>query len=105
MCGVWRRTCKRTCQNWFAKFRAGDTTCEDCECSDRSLVIDDDQIKSLIESNPHYTTREIAQIIDVSQKTVVNRLHTLGYVSRYDIWIPYNLSDKNLMNTTIIRRM
>jgi len=69
----------------IVKFRAGDTTCENCERSDRPLVIDDDQIKSLIEINPRYTTREIAEIIDVSQKTVVNHLHTLGYVSRYDI--------------------
>jgi len=76
---------ERVCQNWFAKFRAGDTTCGDRERSDRPLVVDDDQIKSLIESNPHYTIREIAEIIDVSQKTVVNHLHTLGYVSRYDI--------------------
>jgi len=67
------------------KFRAGDTTCEDCKRSGKPLVVDDDQIKSLIESNPHYTAREIAEIIDVSQKTVVNHLHTLGYVSRYDI--------------------
>jgi len=42
------------CQNWFAKFRAGDTTCEDRERSNRPLVVDDDQIKSLIEINPHY---------------------------------------------------
>jgi len=55
-------------------------------------------IKSLIESNPHYTTQEIAEIIDVSQKSVVNHLHTLDYVSRYDIWVPHNLSDKNLMD-------
>jgi len=43
-------------------------------------------------------TREIAETIDISQKTVVNHLHTLGYVSRYDIRVPYNLSDKNLMD-------
>jgi len=46
---------ERVCQNWFAKFRAGDTTCEDRKRSGRPLVVDDDQIKSLIESNPHYT--------------------------------------------------
>jgi len=62
---------ERVCQNWFAKFRAGDTTCENRKRSGRPLVIDDDQIKNLIESNPHYTTREIAEIIDVSQKTIV----------------------------------
>jgi len=59
---------ERVCQNWFAKFRAGDTTCEDRERSGKPLMVDDDQIKSLIESNPHYTTREIAEIIDVSHK-------------------------------------
>jgi len=70
---------ERVCRNWFAKFRADDTTCEDRERSGRPLVVDDDQIKSLIESNPHvYTTREIVEIIDVSQKIVVNHLHTLG---------------------------
>jgi len=71
--------------------------CEDRERSGRSLVVDDNQIKSLIESNPHYMTRKIAEIIDVSQKTVVNHLLTLDYVSRYDIWVSHNLSDKNLM--------
>jgi len=89
---------ERVCQNWFAKFCADDTTCEDRKCSGRSLVIDDDQIKNLIKSNPHYMTREIVEIIDVSQKTVVNHLHTLDYVSRYDIWVSHNLSDKNLMD-------
>jgi len=33
------------CQNWFAKFRVDDTTCEDRERSDKSLVIDDDKSK------------------------------------------------------------
>jgi len=93
---------ERVCQNWFAKFRAGDTTCEDRERSGRPLVVDNDQIKNLIKSNPHNTTREIAEIIDVSQKTVVNHLYTLGYVSRYDIWVLHNLSDKNLMDSISI---
>jgi len=100
ICTVYKKDAvsERVCQNWFAKFCADDTICEDHECSDRTLVIDDDQIKSLIENNPHYTTREIAELIDVSQKAVVNHLHTLGYVSQYDIWLPHNLSDKNLMD-------
>jgi len=63
------------CQTCFAKFCAGDTTCEDRKRSGRPLV-NDDHIKSLIESNPHYMTREIAEIIDVSQKTVYTHLVT-----------------------------
>jgi len=30
---------ERVCQNWFAKFYAGDTTCEDRERSGRPLVM------------------------------------------------------------------
>jgi len=33
---------ERVCQNWFAKFRVGDTTCEDHERSDKPLMVDDD---------------------------------------------------------------
>jgi len=33
---------ERVCQNWFAKFRAGDTICENRERSGRPLVVDDD---------------------------------------------------------------
>jgi len=52
------------------------------------LAIDDDQIKSLIESNPHYRIREITEIIDVSQETVINHLYThlvtyLGTIFEY----------------------
>lgn len=93
---------ERVCQNWFSKFRAGNTSCEDNERSGRPSVVDDDQIKTLIEKNPRYTTREIAEIVNISQKTVVNHLQALGYRSRYDIWVPHNLSEKNLMDRVSI---
>lgn len=70
---------KRVCQNWFSKFRAGDTSCQDNERSGRPSAVDDDQIKALIENNPRYTTREIAGIVKASPKTVTNHLRALGY--------------------------
>jgi len=51
--------------------------------SGRPLVVDDDQIKSLIESNPHYTTRKIAEL--KNRRITKDYLHTLGYIYRYDI--------------------
>jgi len=89
MCDVWKRCRKRE--------RAGNT-CKDRERSGRPLVVDDDQIKNLIESNPHYKTREIAEIIDVSQKTI----YILGYVSRYEKYeitfysTQYNVKSNNI---------
>jgi len=36
---------ERVYQNWFAKFRAGDTTCENRKRSGRPLVVDDAKSK------------------------------------------------------------
>jgi hypothetical protein len=41
--------------------------CEDDKRSGRPLMVDDDQIKTLIENNQRYATREIAEIINVSK--------------------------------------
>jgi len=92
---------ERVCRNWFAKFRAGDTTCENRERSDRPSVVDDDQIKSLIESNPHYMTREIAEKIDVSQKSVVNHLHTRISVHYISV-LPYQCTLSYIFRDTMV---
>lgn len=89
---------ERVCQNWFQKFRAGDTTCEAGERSGRPLVTESEQIEGLIKKNPYYTTREIAVIVNVSQKTISNHLLKMGYVSRYDIWVPHHLNEKSLID-------
>lgn len=96
---VWRR-CRnqRMCQRWFAKFHAGDTTLEDEKRSDRPAVADDDKIKNLIEDNQRYTTREVAEILHLSHTTVIEHLHKLEYVNRLDVWVPHDLSEKNLID-------
>ncbi|EZA61570.1 Histone-lysine N-methyltransferase SETMAR [Ooceraea biroi] len=66
---------ERTVRKWFAKFRAGDFNLKDQERSGRPSTTDDDQIETLIENNPRYTTRELAEILKISKTTV----HELGY--------------------------
>ncbi|XP_067133238.1 cholesterol transporter ABCA5-like [Centruroides vittatus] len=67
-------------------------------CSGRPPVIEEDQIKALLDENPHYTTREIADIVKSSNSTVFQHLKKLRYMNRYDIWIPYDLMEKNLLD-------
>jgi len=76
---------ERVCQNWFAKFRAGDTTCEDRECSGRPLMVDNDQIKSLIESNPHYDTKDNRRI---TKDRCISFTHTWLRISVRDLGTP-----------------
>lgn len=87
---------ERTVRKWFAKFRAGDFNLKDQERTGRPSITDDDQLKTLIENNPRYTTRELAEILKISKTTVHEHLVKLGYVNRYDVWVPHNLTEKNL---------
>ena len=76
------------CQKWFAKFRAGDFSLDDAPQFSRLVEVDSDQIETIIESNQCYATWEIADILKVSKSNVENHLHQLGYVNRFDVWIP-----------------
>ena len=86
----------QTCQNWFAKFRAGDFSLDDAPWSGRPVEVDSDKIETLIENNQRYTKWELANILKISKSRVENHLHQLGYVNRFDIWVPHKLSKKNL---------
>lgn len=75
---------ERTVRKWFAKFRAG-FNLKDQERSSRPSTTDDDQIKTLIENNPRYTIRELAEIVKISKTIVHEHLVKLGYINRYDV--------------------
>jgi len=49
----------------------------------------------LIESNPHYTTREIAELLKI-QHSNVHDLKKLGYTSKLDMWVPHELKEVHL---------
>ena len=88
----------RTCQKWFVQFRAGDFLLDDAPRSGRPVEVDSNQIETLIEKNQCYTTWEIANILKISQSSVENHLHQLGYVYCFDVWVPHKLSEKNLLD-------
>ena len=75
---------ERQCQNWFVKFRSGDFSLKDEKRSGRPVEVDDDQIKAIIDSDRHSTTREITEELHVSHTCIENRLKQLRYVkTRY----------------------
>ncbi len=51
---------------------------------------------ALIESNRRLTTGEIAENLDISKSSVENHLKQLGYISKLDIWVPYELKEIHL---------
>ena len=87
----------KTCQKWFAKFRAGDFLLDDAPWSGRPVEVDSNQIET-IENHEHYTTREIANILKISKSSAENHLHQLGYVHCFDVWVPHKLRERNLLD-------
>ena len=89
----------RTCQKWFAKFRAGDFSLDDAPWSGRLVEVHSDQIETLIETNQRSTMQEIADILKISKSSVENHLHQLGYVNCFDVWVPRKLGEKKIFLT------
>uniref|UniRef100_A0A1I7WIY2 HTH_48 domain-containing protein n=1 Tax=Heterorhabditis bacteriophora TaxID=37862 RepID=A0A1I7WIY2_HETBA len=65
-----------TIQHWFRRFRNGDEDLKDEEGCERSLVIDDSQLK-----DPCKTTPKVTEELNVDHSTVVQRLYLL-----YSFW-------------------
>ena len=85
----------QTCQKWFAKFRAGDFSLDNAPRLCSPAEVDGVQIQTLAENNQRYTTREIADILKISESSTEIHLHQLGYVNHFDVWVPHKLGEKN----------
>ena len=83
---------ERQCQNWFSGFRSGDFDLKDAPRSGRPTEVDEEKIKAMIENNQRSTTREIAEKLYISHTCVERHLKQLGYVNKFDIWVPHKLN-------------
>ena len=86
----------RVCYKWFSKFRSGNFSIKDAPRSGRPTVIENDQVKQIVDQNPQFTTRQIADIVNVSKATIARRLKEIGYVSKLDVWVPHQLTETQL---------
>ncbi|XP_017778300.1 PREDICTED: histone-lysine N-methyltransferase SETMAR-like [Nicrophorus vespilloides] len=86
----------RVVQKWYARFRSGEFELTDVERSGRPVTIDTAKIMTVVHENPHFTLREIADIVKVSHVTVQRHLHAEGYVNRADVWVPKDLNKRKL---------
>jgi len=51
-----------------------------------------------VERDKHVSTVEIARELGIDYKTVLNHLHKAGYKKKLDVWVPHELSVRNMMN-------
>ena len=92
----------RTCQRWFEKFRSGNLSVENSSRPGRPTEIDTNVIKVLLDENPHLTTRDIADELQIAIQSVSNHIRKIGYVSRLDRLGPHDLTEAQLACRTEI---
>ncbi|GFX65757.1 histone-lysine N-methyltransferase SETMAR [Trichonephila clavipes] len=92
----------RTSQRWFSKFRAGDLSLQENDRSGRPSEMDNDVLRSMLGNNPHLTSREIAEEFGIhhthTRTTFGDYIKSLGFVLKQSVWIPHELTEKNLSN-------
>ena len=89
----------RTCQKWFAKFRAEDFSRDDWVHQLRLTAIE-----ALTENTEHYTTQETANILKISKSTVIGenekRVFYFMEKTRLTFWPTQYLAYRNLPEGT-----
>jgi transposase len=90
--------CIRTAQHWFNQFKNGNFELDDLPHFGRPLEVDMDVLEQLIEVDPRWTIRCLAERLGCSHTTVEKHLSELGKTWKYRVWIPHDLSPHQLQH-------
>ncbi|GFW74296.1 histone-lysine N-methyltransferase SETMAR [Trichonephila clavipes] len=98
LCAVFRKDIVNvhTCQRWFSKFRSGKLSLQESDRSGRPSKINNDVLRSMLENNLHLTSQEIAKEFGIHHTTVGDHIKYLGFVLKRIVWVPHELTEKNL---------
>ncbi|GFU11931.1 transposable element Tc1 transposase [Trichonephila clavipes] len=101
MCGIFGKDIVnvRTCQRWFSKFRPGDLSLQESDRSGQQSKIDNDVLRSMLENNPHLTSRETAEGFGIHHTTVGDHIKSRVCVKAKCL-APHELTEKNLSDYT-----
>ncbi|GFT87031.1 histone-lysine N-methyltransferase SETMAR [Trichonephila clavipes] len=84
-------------QFWFRRFRSGIFDAKDAPRTGRSIVENVNKITKIVEVNRHVSSRSIAQELKIEYKTVLNHLRKVGLKKKLHVWVPHQLTPKNMM--------
>ncbi|XP_020298171.1 histone-lysine N-methyltransferase SETMAR-like, partial [Pseudomyrmex gracilis] len=88
----------RVAQSWFKRFQSGNFDVKDAPRSGRPITEKVDEIMKIIEQDRHISSHEIGKQLNIDHKTVLNHLQNAGYKKNLDVWVPHDLTVKNLMD-------
>ncbi|GFW32559.1 histone-lysine N-methyltransferase SETMAR [Trichonephila clavipes] len=87
-------------QFWFRLFRSGIFDVK--PRTGRPVVENVDKITEIIEVDRHVSIRSIAQELKIDLKTVLSHLRKVGFKKKLHVWVPHQLTPKNIMDRVSI---
>ena len=85
-------------QQWFKKFCKGDESLEDEEYNGRPSGIDKDPLRTIINTDPLTTMKEVAEKLNINHSTAIWCLKKIGKVKKLDKCVPHELTEKKKKN-------
>ena len=95
--GVIGESTARKCSK-IAKFKNGNFDIDNTPRSGRPSEFDEDHLKALLKEESRQTSRQLAEKMNCNQKTILNHLHSMGFVEKLGVWVPHELSENNKEN-------
>lgn len=89
---------ERRTQEWFVRFRSGNFDVKDRPRSGRPVTEKVDEILQLVKQDRHVSCQEIANALRINHMTVWNHLKKAGYAKKLDVWVPHELTQRNLID-------
>jgi len=96
---------ERTTQEWFARFRFGNQDVKDASRPGRPITENVGEILQLVEQDLHASCQEISEALNINHMTVWNHLKKVNYKKKLDVWVPNELTQRNLNDRITISEM
>jgi len=94
---------ERTCRKWFTRFREGNFNLSDERCPGLPPDCNEETIRVPLSKNARQSTSELAEALGIPKSMVHYNLKKIEVVNRYDVWVPYILTEKHLLTRVTAR--
>ena len=92
----------RVAQIWFKRFQSWNFDVKEARRSGRPITDKMDSIFEKVEQDRLISSYDVAEEPGIDHKTVLGHLKKTGYTKKLDIWVPHELTERNLMNRVLM---
>lgn len=92
---------KATAKMWFSRIRSGEFDVEDAPRSGRPIFEKADTFIEKVEQDRHISSHELAKVLNIDHKTVLNHLYKDGFEKKLDVWVT-EVTEKNMIERVSI---